>query len=54
MKKVFITLMAFVAMSANAQLLKVASIEQLQVPSSSADSKVAGISPDGSYVLLTV
>lgn len=53
MKKVFITLMAFVAMSANAQLLKVASIEQLQVPSSSADSKVAGISPDGSYVLLT-
>ncbi len=53
MKKVFIALMAFVAMSANAQLLKVASIEQLQMPLNSAFSKVAGISPDGSYVLLT-
>ncbi len=53
MKKVLFTIMAFVTLTANAQLLDVASVEQLNVPYSVANSKVAGVSPDGSYILLT-
>lgn len=51
MKKVFILVALAFAMTANAQVLNVASVEQLDIPAG--DVKVAGIAPDGSYILLT-
>ncbi len=53
MRKILFTLLAFATLSANAQLLEVTSVDKLQLPSSPAYAKVAGISPDGTYVLLT-
>ena len=52
MKKVLLLAVAFVATMASAQVLNVASIEKLDIPAN-ADSKIAGISPDGAYVLIT-
>ncbi len=51
MKKTFLVL-ALVPMMAMAQIFEVASIQQLATPVN-IDAKVAGISPDGSYILLT-
>ena len=42
----------FFGLAANAQVLKVVSMQQLTSPSDM-DVKVAGVSPDGDYVLLT-
>ena len=52
MKKVLLLAVAFVATMASAQVLNVASVEKLDIPAN-ADSKIAGISPDGAYVLIT-
>ena len=51
MKKVFFLVALAFAMMANAQVLEVASVQQLNIPAG--DVKVAGIAPDGSYILLT-
>lgn len=51
MKKVFFLAALAFALMANAQVLNVASVEQLNIPAG--DVKVAGIAPDGSYILLT-
>ena len=51
MKKVFFLAALAFAMIANAQVLNVASVQQLNIPEG--DVKVAGIAPDGSYILLT-
>ncbi len=51
MKKVFFLAALALTMAANAQVLNVTSVEQLDVPAG--DVKVAGIAPDGSYILLT-
>ena len=51
MKKMFFLGVLALAMMANAQVLQVASVQQLSIPEG--DVKVAGIAPDGSYVLLT-
>jgi Tol biopolymer transport system component len=52
MKKILLLAVAFVSMMASAQVLQVASVEKLNIPQN-ADSKIATISPDGSYVLIT-
>lgn len=52
MKKILLLAVAFVATMASAQVLNVASVEKLDIPTN-ADSKIAGISPDGTYVLIT-
>ncbi len=53
MKKILLLVVAFVTtMVASAQVLNVASVEKLDIPAN-ADSKIAGISPDGAYVLIT-
>ena len=52
MKKILLLAVAFVATMASAQVLNVASVEKLDIPANS-DSKIAGISPDGAYVLIT-
>ena len=52
MKKILLLAVAFVSMMASAQVLEVASVEKLNIPQN-ADSKIATISPDGSYVLIT-
>jgi Tol biopolymer transport system component len=52
MKKILLLAIAFVATMASAQVLNVASVEKLDIPANS-DSKIAGISPDGAYVLIT-
>lgn len=52
MKKILLLAVAFVATMASAQVLNVASVEKLDIPTNS-DSKIAGISPDGAYVLIT-
>lgn len=52
MKKILLLAVAFVATIASAQVLNVASVEKLDIPTN-ADSKIAGISPDGTYVLIT-
>ena len=52
MKKILLLAVAFVATMASAQVLNVASVEKLDIPIN-ADSKIAGISPDGTYVLIT-
>ena len=51
MKKLFFLAALAFAMIANAQVLNVASVQQLDIPAG--DVKVAGIAPDGSYILLT-
>ena len=53
MKKILFMLMAFATWSANAQLIEVASVEQLKMPSNLENTKLAGVSPDGAYILLT-
>ena len=52
MKKILLLTIALVSIMASAQVLEVASVEKLSIPQNG-DSKVAGISPDGSYVLIT-
>ena len=52
MKKILLLAIALVSIMASAQVLEVASVEKLNIPQN-ADSKIAGISPDGSYVLIT-
>ena len=52
MKKILLLAVALVSMMASAQVLEVASVEKLNIPQN-ADSKIAGIAPDGSYVLIT-
>jgi Tol biopolymer transport system component len=52
MKKILLLAVAFVSIMASAQVLNVESVEKLNIPQN-ADSKIAGISPDGSYVLIT-
>ena len=52
MKKILLLAVAFVSMMASAQVLEVASVEKLNIPQN-ADSKIAGIAPDGSYLLIT-
>ncbi len=51
MKKTLLMLALAIPMMAAAQIMEVASVEKLNTPQM--DAKVAGISPDGSYVLLT-
>jgi hypothetical protein len=51
MKKLFFLVALAFAVMANAQVLEVASVQKLNIPDG--DVKVAGIAPDGSYVLLT-
>ncbi len=52
MKKILLLAIALVSIMASAQVLEVASVEKLNIPQN-ADSKIAGIAPDGSYVLIT-
>ncbi len=52
MKKILFTLALVVAAIANAQVLEVVSVEKIPTPENQ-DAKVAGIAPDGSYLLLT-
>ena len=53
MKKIMLFVAAvLITLAANAQVLKVVSMQQLTSPSDM-DVKVAGVSPDGDYVLLT-
>ncbi len=51
MKKVFLLGLLTLALTVNAQVLNVTSVQQLNVPAG--DVKVAGIAPDGSFILLT-
>lgn len=51
MKKSFLLIGLVISMMASAQVLKVQSVQQLSVPTG--DVQVAGISQDGSYILLT-
>lgn len=51
MKKLFLLAGLAIGWMVNAQVLEVASVEQLSIPEGNV--KVAGIAPDGSYVLLT-
>ena len=52
MKKILLLVVALVSVMASAQVLEVASVEKLNIPQN-ADSKIAGIAPDGTYVLIT-
>ena len=52
MKKIFLSLALAISMIASAQVFEVASVTKLATPENT-DAKVAGVSPDGSYVLLT-
>ena len=52
MKKILLLAIALVSMMASAQVLEVASVEKLNIPQNG-DLKIAGIAPDGSYVLIT-
>ncbi|MBQ0034618.1 MAG: PD40 domain-containing protein [Bacteroidales bacterium] len=51
MKKSILFIGLVMSMMASAQVLKVQSVQQLSVPTG--DVRVAGISPDGSFILLT-
>ena len=51
MKKSFLLIGLVISLMASAQVLDVTSVQKLQIPEG--DVKVAGISPDGSYILLT-
>lgn len=52
MKKIFLIVALVVAAIANAQVVSVQSIDRVSTPDNQ-DLKVAGIAPDGSYILLT-
>lgn len=52
MKKILLLAVALMSIMASAQVLEVASVEKLNIPQN-VDSKIAGIAPDGSYVLIT-
>ena len=53
MKKTMLFVAAcFLSIAANAQILEVVSMQQLPI-AAQADMKVAGVSPDGDYILLT-
>ncbi len=52
MKKTILVLALVLPMMVAAQIMEVASVEKLSTPDNM-DAKVAGISPDGSYILLT-
>lgn len=52
MKKLFLLLMVGTSLCASAQLLNVGSVAQVDIPPS-LTNKVAAISPDGSYLLIT-
>lgn len=52
MKKIFLSLALAVPMMVAAQVFEVTSMTKLDTPKST-DTKVTGISPDGSYILLT-
>lgn len=52
MKKIFLSLVLAVPMMVAAQVFEVTSMTKLDTPKST-DTKVTGISPDGSYILLT-
>ncbi len=51
MKKTLLVLALAIPMMAAAQILEVTSVEKINTPQ--VDAKIAGISPDGSYILLT-
>ena len=51
MKKSFLLIGLVISLMASAQVLDVKSVQKLQIPEG--DVQVAGISPDGSYILLT-
>ena len=52
MKKIFFSLALAVSMMASAQVFEVGQLTKLNTPTDT-DVKVAGVSPDGSYVLIT-
>ena len=52
MKKIFLSLALAISMMASAQVFEVGQLTKLATPEN-ADAKVAGVSPDGSYILLT-
>ena len=52
MKKIFLSLALAVSMMASAQVFEVGQLTKLNTPTDT-DVKVAGVSPDGSYVLIT-
>ncbi|MBR6520916.1 MAG: hypothetical protein IKT77_08045 [Paludibacteraceae bacterium] len=52
MKKILLLVVALVSVMASAQVLEVASVEKLNIPQN-ADSKIVGIAPDGTYVLIS-
>ncbi|MCM1034205.1 MAG: hypothetical protein NC038_00595 [Paludibacter sp.] len=52
MKKLIFSIALFTTVTASAQILEVASVARLATPVNE-DTKVAGISPDGTYILLT-
>ena len=52
MKKIFLSLALAISMMASAQVFEVGQLTKLNTPTDT-DVKVAGVSPDGSYVLLT-
>lgn len=51
MKKLFFLVALAISAMASAQILNVASVQKLSIPEG--DVKVAGLAPDGSYLLLT-
>ena len=52
MKKIFLSLALAISMMASAQVFEVGQLTKLNTPTDT-DVKVAGVSPDGSYVLIT-
>ena len=52
MKKIFLSLALAVSVMASAQVFEVGQLTKLNTPTDT-DVKVAGVSPDGSYVLIT-
>ena len=52
MKKIFLSMALAVSMMASAQVFEVGQLTKLNTPTDT-DVKVAGVSPDGSYVLIT-
>lgn len=53
MKKIILVIAAAIATLASAQVLEISSITKVKLPSTMHDNRVAGISPDGSYIVLT-
>ena len=52
MKKIFLSLALVIPMMVAAQVFEVTNVKKLDTPHN-VDAKVAGVSPDGSYILLT-